>query len=173
MNIRLMLAGALCTAAFAAQAAEQIVVMRSISAEGVDNIIGIIHLADSADGLVIMPDLGGLPLGARGFHVHENPSCEPAEKDGVKVAGLAAGAHYDPQRTGRHAGPQGDGHLGNLPALQVSEDGTAVRQSVAPRLKLADIRSRALIIHAGGDTYSDHPHPLGGGSARIACGIVE
>jgi Cu-Zn family superoxide dismutase len=29
------------------------------------------------------------------------------------------------------------------------------------------------MIHAGGDNYSDEPEPLGGGGARIACGVVE
>jgi Cu-Zn family superoxide dismutase len=42
---------------------------------------------------------------------------------------------------------------------------------VAPRLSTADLRGRALIVHAGGDTYRDVP-PLGGGGARIACGIA-
>ncbi|MEW3305172.1 hypothetical protein MZT66_26250 [Escherichia coli] len=26
--------------------------------------------------------------------------------------------------------------------------------------------------HAGGDNHDDHPEPLGGGGARIACGII-
>jgi Cu-Zn family superoxide dismutase len=29
------------------------------------------------------------------------------------------------------------------------------------------------MIHAGGDNYSDHPEKLGGGGARIACGVVK
>lgn len=173
MNARHLLAAVLCSAAVHAQAAEQIVVVRSISADGVGSILGTVHLADSERGLVITPDIGGLPPGSRGFHVHENPSCAPAEKDGAKVAGLAAGGHYDPHHTGRHAGPEGHGHVGDLPALAVDVDGTAARQSMAPRLRLADIRGRALIIHAGGDNYGDDPQPLGGGGARIACGIIE
>jgi Cu-Zn family superoxide dismutase len=28
------------------------------------------------------------------------------------------------------------------------------------------------MIHAGGDNYSDEPAPLGGGGARVACGVV-
>ena len=27
------------------------------------------------------------------------------------------------------------------------------------------------MIHAGGDNYSDHPEALGGGGARVACGV--
>ena len=32
--------------------------------------------------------------------------------------------------------------------------------------------NHALIVHAGGDTYSDTP-PLGGGGARVACGVAN
>ena len=28
------------------------------------------------------------------------------------------------------------------------------------------------MIHVGGDNYSDMPLPLGGGGARIACGVI-
>ncbi|MEW3177732.1 superoxide dismutase family protein, partial [Escherichia coli] len=31
---------------------------------------------------------------------------------------------------------------------------------------------RSLMLHAGGDNHDDHPEPLGGGGARIACGII-
>ncbi|MBV8452160.1 MAG: superoxide dismutase, partial [Deltaproteobacteria bacterium] len=27
--------------------------------------------------------------------------------------------------------------------------------------------------HAGGDNYSDTPLPLGGGGARLACGVIR
>ena len=38
-------------------------------------------------------------------------------------------------------------------------------------LSTADLKGKALIVHAGGDTYRDEP-PLGGGGARVACGVV-
>jgi Cu-Zn family superoxide dismutase len=41
----------------------------------------------------------------------------------------------------------------------------------APQLKLADVRGRSLMIHEGGDNYSDTPEN-GGGAGRIACGVV-
>lgn len=153
--------------------AEQIVVMRAISAQGQGAIIGTVRLSDSDKGLVLDPDIGNLTPGTHGFHVHEKPSCDAGVKDGKPGAGLAAGGHYDPHGSGKHAGPQGEGHQGDLPALEVSESGEAVRTLVAPRLKLADIKGRALMIHAGGDNYSDAPQPLGGGGARVACGVIE
>lgn len=154
-------------------AAEKVVAMRAISETGVGKIIGIIKLADSAQGLLITPDLAELPPGERGFHIHQNPSCATLEKDGKKVAGLGAGGHYDPAHSGKHEGPAGAGHSGDLPALVVAADGTATQSVVAPKLKVADVIDRAIIIHAGSDNYSDDPKPLGGGGARIACGIIE
>jgi Cu-Zn family superoxide dismutase len=29
------------------------------------------------------------------------------------------------------------------------------------------------MIHVGGDNYADHPMPLGGGGARMACGVIK
>ncbi|TMA53165.1 MAG: hypothetical protein E6J75_15750, partial [Deltaproteobacteria bacterium] len=37
-------------------------------------------------------------------------------------------------------------------------------------VKLEDVAGRALVIHEGGDNYSDTPKPLGGGGVRMACG---
>jgi Cu-Zn family superoxide dismutase len=34
------------------------------------------------------------------------------------------------------------------------------------------VKDRALMIHAGADNYSDTPETLGGGGARIACGVT-
>ncbi len=31
----------------------------------------------------------------------------------------------------------------------------------------------AIMVHAGGDNYSDDPKPLGGGGDRIACGVIQ
>ena len=41
----------------------------------------------------------------------------------------------------------------------------------APNLKLSDIAGRALVIHEGGDNYSDQPEN-GGAKGRIACGVI-
>ena len=43
---------------------------------------------------------------------------------------------------------------------------------LAPRMKLKHLRKKAVMIHAGGDNYSDDPKPLGGGGARMACGVA-
>jgi len=133
---------------------------------------GSITLSDSPYGVVFTPDLWRLPEGRHGFHLHQNPSCAAAQKDGVPVPALAAGGHYDPQGSGHHGAPWGDGHLGDLPALYVGQEGHAATPVLAPRLKLEELHGRSLVIHAGADNYADTPLPLGGGGARIACGVI-
>jgi Cu-Zn family superoxide dismutase len=153
-------------------AADVTIPMYAVDEHGVGNSLGTVHAVDSKDGLVITPHLKGLPPGKHGFHAHENPNCQPKEKEGKMTAALAAGGHYDPVGAGKHEGPAGKGHLGDLPFLTAAADGSATMPVMAPRLKVADLKGRSLMIHAGGDNYSDKPQPLGGGGARIACGVV-
>ena len=134
---------------------------------------GEVRLVETGHGLVFYPALTGLPPGLHGFHVHEKPSCASGQRDGKSVPALAAGDHLDPHATRRHGEPWGDGHLGDLPALHVAADGSANNPVLAPRLKLSDVANRSLMIHAGGDNHSDHPAPLGGGGARVACGVIS
>jgi Cu-Zn family superoxide dismutase len=149
------------------------ITMRSISAEGVGDVIGSVTAKDSDQGLVIFPDLVNLTTGDHGFHLHSNPSCEAAlNSEGESVAGLAAGGHWDPDNSGTHLGPFGSGHRGDLSKLIVDADESTKTSVVAPRLITSDLKGHALIVHAGGDTYSDTP-ALGGGGARVACGVVN
>lgn len=134
--------------------------------------IGHLTATDTDDGLLLTPDLHGLPPGLHGLHLHSQGSCDPAEKDGAIVPALAAGGHFDPTQTQQHQGPYGHGHQGDLPALTVNADGTATLPTLAPHLSTAPFRGRAVILHQGGDNYRDDPLPLGGGGARLACGLV-
>lgn len=151
--------------------AQKTVAVHAVTAEGVGEKIGSIQLQDSSKGLEISTDLQQLPSGFHGFHIHEKGSCEPAEKDGKMGAALAAGGHFNPTQAAGHGTPN-DGHLGDLPVLNVDTDGSAKTTVYAPRLKLADVQGLAIMIHAGGDNYSDQPKPLGGGGERIACGVI-
>ena len=159
-------------AASAANAAEIIVNMNMADAQGIGASVGTIRIVETPYGLAFYPNLSGLPAGLHGFHVHENPSCAAADRDGVAVAALAAGGHLDPADTKRHGEPWGDGHLGDLPPIHVAADGHADSPVLAPRLKLTDVVNRSLVVHAGGDNHADHPLPLGGGGARLACGVI-
>ena len=155
-----------------AQASSLEIDIHTITPDGVGDSIGTVLARDSEDGLVISPSLASLSEGEHGFHLHAGASCQAATNDqGISIAGLAAKGHWDPDNTNTHQGPFGDGHRGDLSRLIVNTDGTTTTDVVAPRLRTADLRGRALIVHAGGDTYRDVP-PLGGGGARIACGIA-
>lgn len=165
-----------CAWAAPASAAPVEIPMNLVNADGVGAPIGTISAVDTAGGLQLTPSLSGLPPGQHGFHVHDKPSCEPGpdpDKGGTAAAAFAAGGHFDPGRTGKHEGPKGPGHKGDLPYLTVGADGEANEPMVAPRLKAADLSGHALMIHAGGDDYSDRPTKLGGGGGRIACGVVK
>lgn len=147
--------------------------VHSVSADGVGDSLGTVTLEQTDNGLLLTPSLEGLEAGIHGFHVHQNASCDARENDdGDMTPGLAAGGHYDPESAETHQGPYAEGHLGDLPALAVDQEGQANLPTLAPRLSLDDMDGRSLMIHAGGDNYSDEPH-LGGGGTRVACGVVE
>lgn len=156
-----------------ASAASQEVTLHQVSTQGVGEAVGKVTITETDYGLQFTPALSGMKPGIHGFHVHAKGSCEPGESQGKTVAAGAAGGHLDPQNSGKHLGPYADGHLGDLPALYVTDDGKASYPVVAPRLKsLSDIKGKALMVHVGGDNHADHPEPLGGGGARLACGII-
>ena len=151
---------------------KQLIQVYQVDAKGVGASIGTVTFKQTAKGLLITPALGKLSPGEHGFHIHENGSCEAALKDGKMGAALAAGGHLNPEKVAHHGTPE-NGHLGDLPALTVNDKGFATTPVLAPRLKLTDIQGRAIMIHAGGDNYSDSPKPLGGGGDRVACGVIK
>lgn len=153
--------------------AETFVIVNLVTEQGVGSDVGRIVVTETPYGVVFTPDLEGLPPGMHGFHVHANPSCAAKDMDGKPTAAGAAGGHLDPEGAGRHGAPWGDGHLGDLPPLYVDTDGQATQPVLAPRLKLADLKGRSVMVHTGGDNFSDQPSKLGGGGSRIACGIIK
>jgi len=152
---------------------EVVIKMNILTEQGMGKVIGTVTATDTQYGLLLVPVLSDLTPGLHGFHIHQNSDCGPAMKEGKSVAGLAAGGHYDPSNTGKHEGPYSQGHLGDLPALYAGPDGKSTLPVLAPRLKVSDIKGRALMIHHGGDNYSDQPEKLGGGGARVACGVAK
>ena len=158
------------------QASETVTVtLEQATENGTGAPVGSVTISQSPYGLVFTPDLQGLEPGVHGFHVHTEANCNAAEVDGKLTPAGVAGGHWDPQNAGRHGFPwEDDAHLGDLPALLVTEDGSASQPVLAPRLKsLQDLHNRSLMIHAGGDNHADHPQPLGGGGARVACGLIK
>jgi Cu-Zn family superoxide dismutase len=149
-----------------ANAAPSITVpMFLVDAKGQTKSIGTVKAEEGICGVLLTPDLHDLSPGMHGFHVHQNPACDKAA--------AAAGPHLDPAHSDMHRGPyHAEGHLGDLPVLVVDKEGRATTPALAPRFKLSDLTGHSLVIHAGGDNYADTPEKLGGGGARIACGVI-
>lgn len=154
--------------------ADYTVQVHSIDEKGVGTPLGTVKIsAAKGGGVTFTPKLHGLPPGSHGFHVHENANCGAKEQDGKMNPGALAGGHLDPAKSGKHEGPEGHGHQGDLPPLVVGADGNASEPVTSKRLKLPELAHKALVIHEGGDNFSDQPKPLGGGGKRIACGVIE
>ena len=172
---RLCVGIAFAAAALTGVGAEAVeVAVNIVDANGSATAIGSVSLVNSPYGLLITPNLTGLPPGMHGFHIHEKASCANTTVDNVVTVAGGAGGHWDPEHAGKHEGPYGQGHLGDLPGLYVAADGTATMPVLAPRIKdVGQLHGVALMIHAGGDNHSDHPAKLGGGGARIACGVIN
>lgn len=155
-------------------AAETFVTLYNVNAQGTGTQAGTVSIVETPYGLLFQPSLAGLPDGHHGFHIHENPNCGPSKKDGNVIPAGAAGGHYDPDNSGIHRGPYGQGHRGDLPALVVNAQGIADYPVLAPRLKhIREITGRSLMVHIGSDNYADSPAPLGGGGARMLCGVIR
>ena len=146
----------------ATMASEQAVATMQLTSN--QQVIGSVVAKDTPHGLLLTPHLSKLSPGAHGFHIHEGSSC--AQK------GMAAKGHLDPANTQTHQGPYASGHLGDLPVLVVDAKGEASLPVLAPRLSVKQVLGRSLMIHVGSDNYSDTPK-LGGGGARVACGVFK
>ena len=130
----------------------------------------------SGGGVQVHVDAAGLVPGMHGMHIHMIGSCNALRDDkGVATPFGAAGPHFDPQGTGHHMGPDGDGHAGDLPNIMADDAGNASTSFFAPKLSVlegpANIVGRAIVIHANPDNYTDTP-PNGGSGPRVECGEI-
>jgi len=148
-----------------AQEASMSTTMHKVTPTGTAESVGTVTFRQGEHGLIIQPNLAGLTPGLLGSHIHQNADCGPGA-DGTPAG--AAGTHIDPNATGKHQGPYGQGHTGDAPNLVVEQDGRVILPVLAPRLRLADLAGKSYIIHAGKDDYSEQP-----GGARMLCGIIK
>ena len=132
--------------------------------------LGTAMLTEQKDGVKVELKVSGLAPGKHGFHFHEKGTCTPPDFK-------SAGGHFNPFK--KHHGmdhPEGK-HAGDLPNLEVKEDGTAEVTVVAEgtTLKkgpgsLLKKGGTALVIHAGPD--DNKTDPAGNAGDRVACGVV-
>ncbi|MFN2461414.1 MAG: superoxide dismutase family protein [Candidatus Velthaea sp.] len=126
-------------------------------------------------GTQITVDVSGLVPGHHGLHVHEVGSCNALrDTSGTATPFGAAGGHFDPAAAKMHKSPDGGGHAGDLPVLDVDDAGRARLAFYAVNLQVSGpntIVGRAIVIHANPDNYTDTP-PNGGSGGRVACGEI-
>lgn len=141
-----------------------------INSEGKD--IGTANLTEEENGVKISLKLHDLKSGEQAIHIHEVGVCE-------KPTFESAGAHFNPtHKQHGYQNPKGF-HLGDLPNLQVDQDGTvdvsfttkafSLKTGVAN--SLFDTNGSAFVIHEKADDYKTDPS--GNSGTRIACGVIQ
>ena len=124
---------------------------------------------DYAGSFQVIVEAGNLPEGPHGTHIHAVGKCTAPDF-------ASAGPHWNP--AGRQHGrlnPPGP-HLGDLPNLEVRENGTGrvdfdlpvPTGTPADANPLLDADGTAIVIHAAAD--DERTDPAGNSGARIACG---
>jgi superoxide dismutase, Cu-Zn family len=137
---------------------------------GQGELVGIVTLAETTDGVRVVAQVHNLPTGYHGFHIHEVGKCEPP---GFK----SAGEHFNPYGAPHGLKEPKGSHAGDLPNLLVAPDGTGVLVAYAPVVTLrADQNS---LFHGGGTAFIVHSqpddqltNPSGNSGDRIACGVI-
>ena len=126
-----------------------------------------------------------------GFHVHANN--KPENGTDCVADPTQPPATWFTSADGHLAEPgqKHSQHTGDLPSLQVQDDGTAVIEFSSSRLEVADLLGRAVVLHASPDNFGNVPTALlpdqytpnapaatdktaatGNAGDRIACGVI-
>lgn len=134
--------------------------------------VGTAMLEDGDKGVNVHLEATNLTEGEHGFHFHEKAACEEPDFE-------SAGGHFNPEDT-NHGFDDPDGpHAGDLPNIEVEEDGSVNEDFVAEGVtlekgkenSLLDDDGTALVIHAEAD--DNKSQPSGDSGDRIACGVIE
>ncbi|MDF2068238.1 superoxide dismutase family protein [Bacillus sp. Cr_A10] len=134
--------------------------------------VGQATLSEHSKGVHILLKAEGLTPGTKAIHFHEKAICEKPEF-------TTAGAHVNPEHK-EHGfqNPKGY-HAGDLPNIEVDEDGKVELETVSPAVvltagksnSLLDADGSSIIIHENADDYKTDP--AGNSGARIVCGEIS
>jgi superoxide dismutase, Cu-Zn family len=166
----LLPAALLVLAAIAKPAAPQSAHADIVNAQGAT--IGHADFSTASNGVEISVTVSQLAPGEHGIHIHNVGKCEGP-------AFTTAGGHFNP--TGAHHGAHNaqdpHPHLGDLPNLVVSENGTGQLTFTAAGATIGEGSNSlfheggtALVIHAKADDLTNDPS--GNSGDRIACGVI-
>ena len=133
-------------------------------------VIGKATFEQTPTGVLMNVDVGGLPPGGHGIHLHAVGSCMPNFK--------AATGHINPGKV-KHGlrNPEGPDN-GDLPNLFAAADGSARAEFFTTRVSvsggdmpaLLDEDGSSVIIHENPDDHM--AQPIGGAGGRIGCGVI-
>ena len=132
--------------------------------------VGTARITAEGGAAVLHVDARMLKPGQHGLHLHTVGRCE-------MPSFTSAGAHLNPasRAHGMH-NPSGP-HLGDLPNLVASADGTAQAKATISgsiedlRRSLFDQDGTAIVVHDGPDDYMTDPS--GNSGSRIGCGVFR
>ncbi len=134
--------------------------------------VGDVKFTQTETGVELTANFENLPEGTHAIHIHDVGKCEAPTFE-------TAGAHFNPQHK-EHGieNPKGP-HAGDLPNLEIGEDGTLEVRFVSKEFTLEkgkdnslfDEDGSSIVIHEGADDYKTDPS--GNSGARIACGVIE
>ncbi|ANU14241.1 Superoxide dismutase [Cu-Zn] precursor [Planococcus halocryophilus Or1] len=145
------------------------VTVQLINGDG--NAIGTAELTDEEDGVAVALQIEDLEAGMHGIHFHQAGKCETPDFK-------SAGDHFNPENS-MHGIDNTDGpHAGDLPNIEVGEDGTVSQEFKAENVTLEIDEENslfkeggtALVIHAGEDDQITDPS--GDSGDRVACGVI-
>lgn len=146
-----------------------------VSAELIDTggtIVGAAVLTEEDDGVRVKINANDLSEGQHGFHFHEVGKCELPDFE-------SAGGHFNPTDASHGLDHDEGPHAGDLPNLEVGEDGLVDEEIIAENVTLKSGEENsllqeggtALVIHAEADDGTSQPS--GDSGERIICGVIQ
>ena len=126
--------------------AAEVVQARALLSDSTGARIGIVTLAQEADGVHVHVNATGLTPGFHGFHIHAIGTC-------TAPAFTSAGGHYNP------AGGLHGTHTGDNPVVLARADGTVDQTFVTKNYTVSELLAAdvAAVVHAGADNYGNIP----------------